>query len=178
MGEDHPGAQGLGKMKMPARLAVVALLVGSAPPANAQRDETADRAAIHALLMAYGSTLDARDFQGFGKLFGENGVYVTGSGTEAKGPVAAETMRKIFAANALGFREPNAHIFFNELVRFDGPDHARATSMSFYVAPDEKNRPTPMLMASYEDELARENGRWIFARRVVKSVIPAPSQPK
>ncbi len=51
-----------------------ALLLGAASPASAQRNEAADRAAIHALLVAYGSTLDARDFDGFGKLFGKHGV--------------------------------------------------------------------------------------------------------
>ena len=150
-----------------------ALLLGTASPANAQRDEAADRAAIHALLIAYGSTLDARDFDGFGKLFGEEGVYVAGGGTAAKGPAASEMMRKIFAANAMGFREPNYHIFFNEVVTFDGPDRAKASSKSLYIVPDAQNRPAPVLMGGYEDELVREDGRWIFQRRVVKSLIPA-----
>lgn len=151
-----------------------ALLLGAASPASAQRDEAADRAAIHALLIAYGSTLDARDFDGFGKLFGKSGVYVAGGGAEAKGPAASAMMRRIFAANAMGFREPNYHLFFNELVTFDGPDRARATSMSLYVVPDEQNRPAPVLMGGYEDELVREDGTWVFQRRVVKSLIPAP----
>lgn len=153
-----------------------ALLLGTASPASAQRNETADRAAIHALLMAYGSTLDARDFDGFGKLFGKDGVYVAGGGAEAKGPAASEMMRKVFAANAMGFRKPNYHIFFNEVVTFDGPDRAKATSMSLYMVPDEQNRPSPVLMGGYEDELVREDGRWTFQRRVVKSLIPAPSR--
>lgn len=116
-------------------LLAVMLLIGGAQPASAQRDETADRAAIHALLVAYGSTLDARDFDGFGKLFGKAGVYVAGSGRQATGPEAAGMMRKIFAANAMGLREPAFHLFFNEVVVFQGPDRARATSMSLYMVP-------------------------------------------
>ena len=159
-------------------LAAIALLIGSAVPANAQRDEAADRAAIQALLVAYGSTLDARDFEGFGKLFGKEGVYAAGGGMEAKGAAAGEMMRKVFAGNAMGFREPNYHVFFNEVVTFEGEDRARATSMSFYVVPNEQNRPEPVLMASYEDDLVREDGKWIFARRAVKGLMPAPSEKK
>jgi len=155
------------------RAALLTLLLLAAPAA-AQRNETADRAAIHALLVDYGRTLDARDFDGFARLFGAAGVYVAGTGAEAKGPAAAETMRKIFADNALGFREPNFHLFFNEVVTFDGPDRARATSMSLYMVPDAANRPSPALMARYEDELVREGAEWRFARRVVKSLIPTP----
>lgn len=145
-----------------------------AVPIAAQRDEAGDRAAIHALLVDYGRTLDARDFDGFAALFGRDGVYAAGNGTAVKGPEAAALMRRIFTDNALGFREPNFHLFFNEVVTFDGPDSARATSMSLYMVPDAANRPSAALMAGYEDELVREKGRWQFARRVVKSLIPAP----
>lgn len=150
------------------------LLIGAASPASAQRNEAADRAAIHALLMAYGRTLDARDFDGFGKLFGKEGIYVTSGGEGVKGPAASEMMRKIFATNAMGFRQPNYHIFFNEVVTFDGLDRAKATSMSLYIAPDDQNRPVPILVGGYEDALIREAGRWTFQRRIVKSLIPTP----
>ena len=159
-------------------IAVAALLTFAAP-GLAQRNETADRAAIHKLLIDYGSTLDARDFDGFGRLFARDGVYAAGGpGGEAKGgPAAAEMMRKIFSANSLGFRAPNFHIFFNEVVTFDGPDKAHASSMSLYMVPDEKNAPAPALMARYHDELVREGSGWKFARRSVESLIPAPKKP-
>jgi hypothetical protein len=162
-----------------SRLAGLAFALLLAAPTAAQRNETADRAAIHKLLVDYGATLDARDFDGFGKLFGTNGVYAGGGpGGEAKGgSAAAEMMRKIFQANALGFRAPNFHIFFNEVVTFDGPDEAHATSMSLYMVPDENNVPSPALMARYQDDLVREGGTWKFARRSVESLIPAPKKP-
>ncbi len=160
-------------MKPPlAAMALLALALSA--PAAAQRDETADRVAIHALLVAYGTTLDARDFDGFGRLFAREGVYVAGTGNESKGPAAAETMRQVFAENALGFREPNFHIFFNEVVSFEGPDSASATSMSLYMVPDERNAPSAALMARYHDRLVREDGVWKFGRRQVESLIPAP----
>ena len=160
-------------MKRALLLAALAML---AAPATAQRDEAADRAAIHTLLVDYGATLDARDFEGFGRLFGKDGVYVAGTGEGAKGAQAAETMRRVFAENALGFREPNFHLFFNEVVTFQGPDSARATSMSLYMVPGENNAPTPAMMARYRDELVREDGQWRFARRIVESLIPAPGR--
>lgn len=163
-------------MRGALRWLAIPLILGSATVAIAQRNEVADRAAIHALLVAYGSTLDARDFEGFGRLFGKEGVYVPGGGQGAKGPAASEMMRKVFAANAMGFRQPNYHIFFNEVVTFDGPDRARATSMSLYMVPDEQDRPAPVLMGGYEDVLMREEGQWTFQRRVVKSLIPAPKR--
>ena len=141
------------------------------------RDEGEDRAEIHALLVCYGSTLDARDFDGFAKLFAKDGVYIAGNGAGVSGKDAGETMRQVFAENALGFREPNFHVFLNEVVTFDDVDHAHATSMSLYTVPGEDNRPTPALMARYEDKLVREGGTWRFASRKVVSLIPAPPAP-
>jgi hypothetical protein len=144
-----------------------ALLAGCATVPR--HSEAADRAAIHELLTAYGSTLDARDFAGFAALFARDGTY-----NGAKGPAAAENMRKVFAENRLGFKEPNFHMFFNEVVTFDDADHAHATSMSFYVVPGNDGAPTPALMARYRDRLVREGGKWKFARRDVESLLPAP----
>lgn len=152
-------------------LAIVAAL--SLSGAATAADETADRAVIHALLVDYGRTLDARDFDAFGRLFARDGVYASGPKPTVGGPAAAAMLRSIFAANALGFREPNFHLFFNEVVTFAGPDHAHATSMSLYMVPDAADRPQAALMASYDDDLVREDGRWKFARRTVKGLIPA-----
>ena len=152
-------------------LPIAAIALAACQQAPAQ-DEAADRAEIHALLTAYGSTLDTRDFDGFAALFAEDGTYNGTSGAQA-----GEMMRGVFAENALGIREPNFHVFFNEVITLDGPDEAHATSMSFYVAPDAENRPQPILMASYDDQLVRENGDWKFANRTVNSLIPAPAPP-
>src|SRR6187431_664792 len=144
MVEDHARPQTEPMMRVAA---LALLLLASATPAFAQRNETADRAAIHALLVAYGTTLDARDFDGFARLFGSDGVYVAGSGAGSKGPAAGEMMRQVFAANSSGFRQPNFHLFYNEVVTFDGKDRAHATSMSLYMVPDDKNRPVAAVSA-------------------------------
>ena len=157
-------------------LPAVALLAACQP---AEPDRGEDRAAIHRLLTDYGRTLDARDFDGFAELFARDGVYVAGggNGTGLSGPQAGEAMRRTFAENALGFAEPNYHLFFNETVDFDGPDSARATSQSMYMVPGDDGAPRAAMMAQYEDELVREEGRWKFARRVVRGLMPVPPGP-
>jgi uncharacterized protein (TIGR02246 family) len=157
-------------------LALLAFALCLAPPAAAQRNETADRAAIHALLMAYGSTLDARDFDGFAKLFGSDGVYVAFGGQQATGPATGEMMRKIFAASYNPAREPNFHLFYNEVVTFDGRDRAHATSMSLWMIPGPDKRPIAALAARYQDALVRRDGRWIFARRVLEPITNGPAK--
>jgi hypothetical protein len=150
-----------------AAILASALLAGCATVSR--HDEAADRAAIHALLTAYGTTLDARDFDGFAALFARGGTY-----NGATFPAAATTMRQVFAENRLGFKEPNYHLFFNEVVTFVDADHATATSMSFYVVPGANGAPSPAMMARYRDELVREHGVWKFARRDIESLLPAP----
>lgn len=146
-------------------------------PDNAVRDEAADRVAIHALLIEYGASIDRRDFDGFGKLFGTDGVYDTGRNAPAIGPEIGEMMREIFATGPNARRTPNFHLFFNELVTFDGPDRARATSMCVFMIADDNKRPVvPALSTSYEDELVRKDGRWLFARRTLKPVTNGPAE--
>lgn len=166
-------------MIMRSRILALALIAATALPAQAQRNEAADRAAIHALLMAYGSTLDNRDFEGFGKLFGADGVYVGGGGREARGAAAGDMMRAVFANNPNGVGEPNFHLFYNEVVTFDGPDRARATSMSLWMVPDkETKRPIALMSGRYEDDLVRKDGKWLFARRVVRAITNGPPPAK
>ena len=149
------------------------LLLAACQPAAPDRGE--DRAAIQALLVDYGRTLDARDFDGFAALFARDGVYVAGGGGEPlSGTEAGDAMRRTFADNTLGFAEPNYHLFFNETVAFTGPDSAEASSQSLFMVPDEDRAPRAAMMARYDDQLVREAGRWRFARRVVRGLMPAP----
>lgn len=131
-----------------------------------------DREAIRTLLREYGRTLDARDFDAFSGLFAANAQYV--SGTTVTGSVAiGQSLKDIMSRNPLGFREPNFHVFFNEVIDVDG-DRATSTSQSLFVVPGERNTPELALMASYEDVLVREGGRWKFLKRVVHGNIPVP----
>lgn len=157
-----------------ARHVLAAVLLAACQPAPPDRNE--DRAEIHRLLIDYGRTLDARDFDGFAALFARDGAYVAGGGggEPLSGAEAGDAMRRTFAENALGFAEPNYHLFFNETVAFTGPDSATATSQSLYMVPGEGGAPRAAMLAQYDDELVREGGRWKFARRVVRGLMPAP----
>ncbi|HWK40508.1 MAG TPA: nuclear transport factor 2 family protein [Croceibacterium sp.] len=153
-------------------LGAAALLVACQPSVA---DRTEDRAQIHRLLVDYGRTLDARDFDGFAALFADDGVYVAGGGGQPlSGKAAGEAMRRVFAENASGFGDPNYHLFFNEVVDFTGPDSATATSQSLYMVPAESGQPRAAMMAQYDDELVRREGQWKFARRTVRGLMPAP----
>lgn len=147
----------------------------TADQAIARHDEAADRVAIHALLIEYGASLDRRDFDGFGRLFGADGLYEAGPAMTARGPEAGEMMRRIFATGPNATNTPNFHLFFNELIWFDGPDRARSTSMCLFMTPDkETGRPTVAVSARYEDELVRRDGRWLFARRRLRPILNEP----
>jgi len=148
------------------------------PPGTVARyegeDEVADRAAIHALLVAYGETLDRRDFDGFAQLFGDDGVYVIGE-NEALGPQAAQNMRENYRTGKNVARVPNFHMFFNEVTTFAGPDRAFSTSMCVFMVTDDAF-PVPGPSARYEDELVKKDGRWYFARRKLVGISNKPRQ--
>jgi hypothetical protein len=163
------------RLKIAIAICALPLAGIAAPPAPAAAEDTAaelhelrDRAAIHELLLAYGRTIDERDFDAFGALFTQDGEYGGNRGPEA----IAAGMRQTFASNPLGFREPNFHVFFNETIEVKGP-RASARSMSFYVVPDDQNGYRIALMAAYEDELVKTGGEWKFRRRTVKGLSPA-----
>ena len=149
--------------------------LGSLPPGTVGPyygdNEAGDRAAIHALLVAYGDTLDRRDFDAFAELFGDDGVCVIGT-REARGPEAADIMRETYRTGKNVIRLPNFHLFLNEVVTFDGPDRARASSICVYMVTDDAF-PVPGPSSRYEDELVKKDGRWTFAsRRYVKIENP------
>ncbi|MGF7169644.1 hypothetical protein FHS91_001313 [Sphingobium xanthum] len=142
--------------------------------------EMEDRVAIHALLIEYGAALDRRDFDGFAKLFGEDGAYQLSTGAATIGPKTGEMMREIFATGPNATAVPNFHLFFNELIWFETPDLARSTSAClFMTTPDQETRKLSVAVAAtYDDELIRENGTWRFKRRTLKPLSNGPATVK
>ena len=165
----------MGRLKSDIAIGTLSLasLAALPPPAAAEDipaelQELRDRDAIHELLLAYGRTIDQRDFDGFGALFTEDGEYGANKGPQA----IAAGMRSTFAANPLGLREPNFHVFFNETINVEG-DRATANSMSFYVAPDDLGGYRIAMMAAYDDELVKVGKEWKFSRRRIKALTPS-----
>ena len=125
-----------------------------------------------------GTTLDNRDFEGFSVLFGADGVYAAGGGTELKGPETGEFMRRVLTESPRARRQPNFHLLFNEVITLDAPDRARASSMGMFMVPAlGTGRLEVSSVARYEDELVKVKGRWLFARRTVKLVAGPPPEP-
>jgi len=138
-----------------------------------------DREEIRRLLVDYGRTLDQRDFLGFSKLFAEDAEYVAGGGMGATKGAAAigRLLDEIFRKNPTGVRSPNFHLFANETIQVNG-DEAVAVSKGIFVVPGETNSPEMVMLATYNDLLIREDGRWKFKKREVRGDIPSPPVPK
>jgi uncharacterized protein (TIGR02246 family) len=140
--------------------------------ARVQRLE--DREAIRTLFVDYGRTLDARDFAAFGRLFARDGEFVGGGGASAKGPEAVGALlERLLQTNYPDSRGKNFHLFVNETIDVNG-DQATATSKGAFVMASSSNKPEMLLLATYRDQLVREDGRWKFRRHEVQGDIPVP----
>ena len=83
---------------------------------------------------------------------------------------------KSFGPTPEGFKNTNNfHLMTNMLIEVDG-DRATARSRITYFERSPENRPVAMLAGRYEDELVREEGRWLFKHRQVIGEIPTAEQ--
>ncbi len=135
-----------------------------------------DREEIRQLLIEYGRALDQRDFADLSKLFSEDAEYIGGGSLSAtKGPAAiAKFVEQVFRKNPMGLRFPNFHLFANVAIQIDG-DEAHVKSKGFFLVPNEEDMPLVVMMATNNDVLVRDKGRWKFKRRIVHMEIPAPA---
>jgi hypothetical protein len=135
-----------------------------------------DKQEIHALLMEYGRTLDARDFAGFERLFAKDAEYGSARSEPVKGPenirVLLEGQLKKNAAPQPG---RDFHLFYNETIDVKG-DHATALSKGAFYVRGEGNKLETSALVNYHDDLVREDGRWKFKRRILgerPATVPA-----
>src|SRR5205823_1820157 len=131
-----------------------------------------DKQEIHALLMDYGRTLDARDFAGFGQLFARDAEYGSARNAPVKGPVAIRAyLESQLKKNAAPEPGRDFHLFYNETIDVNG-DHATALSKGAFYVRGEGNKLETTAVVNYHDELIREDGRWKFKRRILGEVRP------
>lgn len=137
-----------------------------------------DREAIRELLVAYGSTIDARDFASFAALFADDADYIGGGGIGSPhGPEAIRAaMEKTFSTTPMLVNGPNNHLFYNVSIDLNG-DTATSISKGAFFVQGENNRPEMLILATYHDELVRDGGSWKFKHREIKGNIPAPRAP-
>lgn len=145
-----------------------------APEWQAALDELQAREAIRGLFTDYGRTLDERRFDAFGQLFAHEAEYVAGGAAGvARGPEAiAALLEGLITGNATG---ANLHTYANEKIEFSSPERATALSRGAFYVQDDAGQPRLLMLATYRDELLREDGRWKFLRRVVEGDIPGPA---
>lgn len=136
-----------------------------------------DKQEIHALLMEYGRTLDARDFAGFERLFAKDAEYGSARSEPVKGPAnIRELLEGQLKKNAAPQPGRDFHLFYNETIDVKG-DHATALSKGAFYVRGEGNKLETSALVNYHDDLVREDGRWKFKRRILgERPATAPAQ--
>lgn len=155
-------------------MSAVAATVAAATPAETRLQRIEDHIAIERLLMDYGRSLDARDFDTYSQLFARSGSWSGGLGTFT-GPVAIKAgMLKAFAGSGMTNIGSNFHILTNPIIDITGDTATALSKWTFIRMVD--NKPVIALSGSYADKLVRENGVWKFQSRVA-STPPAGTAP-
>jgi uncharacterized protein (TIGR02246 family) len=132
-----------------------------------------DREDIRALILAYGTAHDHRDYRAFASLFATNGEWVGGLGS-AKGPEAIfQLMDRTIGHDPQPNGSGTYHVLTNDQIKIDG-DLASATTKWIYITPGADGAPKLVFLGHYNDEFIRENGEWKFLRREAPVDIPVP----
>jgi uncharacterized protein (TIGR02246 family) len=132
-----------------------------------------DREDIRALILAYGTAHDHRDYRTFAALFAKEGEWVGGLGS-ARGPEAIfELMDRTIGHDPKPNGSGTYHVMTNDQIVIDG-DRASATTKWIYLTPNEDNAPRMVFLGHYDDQFIRENGEWKFLRREAPVDIAPP----
>jgi len=130
------------------------------------------REAIRELILAYGDSLDRRDFVAFSGLFHpERGSWVGGFG-EATGKDAIFALMDEYLGHAEEPVEPTSHHVFTNIRISVDDDRADRTTKWTFVMPSADGSPEWVYLGHYQDEFIREGERWYFLRREAFTDIP------
>jgi ketosteroid isomerase-like protein len=154
-------------------LSATLLLAGLASAATLEErvKRQEDIQEIEKLLRDYGRLLDAKDFDGYGRLFASDGEWIGGFG-RLKGP---EQITKVVRERMTPppDRPPirGVHVFTNMDIALDG-DRASAVTKWQFITPGADGKPLVMIVGHYSDKLVRENGAWKFKERIAYGDVP------
>jgi uncharacterized protein (TIGR02246 family) len=133
-----------------------------------------DREEIRALIMAYGTAHDSRDYRAFADLFAENdGEWIGGLGSATGREAVFELMDRTIGHNPQPGGSGTYHVMTNDQIVIDG-DRASAVTKWIYLTPNESNNPQMLFLGHYDDQFIRENGEWKFLRREAPVDIAPP----
>ncbi len=150
--------------------------------------DSEDRVAIEQLWAKYAQALDTADPEFYSSLFTPD-AYLEVDGKPYKGRQAIQgVVRDIrqklqvdkLPADSHGRRfGPIRHILSNLIVDLHGD---RATSESYWTeiisngknAQGVGNPPSVLKMGRYEDELVKQNGKWLYSKRIISGDLQMP----
>lgn len=132
-----------------------------------------DREAIRALLVAYASTLDNRDFAGFEQLWAKDSEFLGGGSNTARGPAAIrDLLRGLLTKNGSSTPGRDFHLVMNQTVDVTG-DTATGFSRGTWVSTNAQNQLQVSIIANYYDQFVKEDGRWKFRRHQIGGAPPS-----
>jgi len=164
------------KLLLSTIVLAAASLPGAGRAGEAYDAHAADRAEIQDLQARYMFALDWQDADAYAATFTEDGV-LDWAGGVVHGRAAihqeVERMRSMFAQPAGATARPARlrHFVTNVVLEFNGD---RATGRAYWLELNDDNRPRwPYVggYGTYEDELRKVNGRWLFSRRKIYNEI-------
>ncbi|MGH3160967.1 MAG: nuclear transport factor 2 family protein [Streptosporangiaceae bacterium] len=146
---------------------------GSAAPdddVDARLGRLEDAAQIRKLTQEYRRVLDARDLDGYGRLFADDGEWLGGTGYgQTPAGITAMLNERLPARGPDG---PTAwHLVTEPEVSLDG-DRATGTVTWAWVGRGDAGTPVMRLLGHYQDSYVRERGRWRYQRRIAHTDIP------
>jgi hypothetical protein len=130
-----------------------------------------DAEQIRQLNLAYRRYLDARDLDGYGRLFAADGEWLGGTGY-GKGPAGITAMLKERLAGNPG--PPGAtswHLVTESDIDVHG-NRATGTVTWALIQRGAGDRPRMRLLGHYDDTYVRDGGRWRYLRRIAHTDIP------
>ena len=136
--------------------------------ARLRRLEDAEQ--IRRLTQEYRRLLDARDLDGYGRLFAEDGEWLGGTGY-GQTPAGITAMLNERLPARSSDRPAAWHLVTEPEISLDG-DRATGTVTWTWVGRGDADTPVMRLLGHYQDSYVRERGRWRYQRRIAHTDIP------
>ena len=125
-----------------------------------------DHVAIANLIFRYAELIDAGDYDGIGRLFGDAVITADGTDHETRGAQAITALYHSTTRRYDNGTPLTKHVTTNLLIEV-ADDGATATCRSYYTVMQkvEGTDLQPIISGRYRDEFAKRDGQWEFARR-------------